>query len=113
MSAIGLLLSSCEKDHSFITDLALNNELIIIPKEQITSRVIVFSNTNWKVEIENPESASWISLSPDEHVTSVNGSGQSYFQFTAKENTSGKIREAIFIIATKNSRKTLMIQQGI
>lgn len=113
---IALLLlivsNACEQDNEFRTDLALSNETIIIPKDRFSSKVVVYSDTDWKVEVENPESDDWLSLSPEERITSVTGSGRNYFEFTAQENLSGDFREGSFIITTQSSRKTLVIRQN-
>lgn len=103
---------SCERNDVFSTDLALNNDTIRISSDSITSNVIVFSNTNWNVEMEDPEATLWLSLSSDEQLNNYSGSGQSYFQFTAKKNVNSSIRYGTFIITTVNSRKTLVIRQN-
>ena len=112
LALLVLLFGACEKNSDFHTDLALDNETIIVPKDSITSKVIVYSDTNWKVELENPEMVDWLSLSPDEPVASVTGKGRDYFQFTAKTNLSGEIRYGTLVIATQSSKKTLVIRQN-
>jgi hypothetical protein len=103
---------SCERNDVFSPDLALNNDTIRISRDSITSNVIVFSNTNWTVELEDPEATPWLSLSPNEQLNNYSGSGQSYFQFTAKKNGNSSIRYGTFIITTVNSKKTLVIRQN-
>lgn len=111
---ICLLLAniSCERNDVFSPDLALNNDTIRISSDSITSNVIVFSNTNWNVELEDPDATPWLSLSPNEQLNNYSGSGQSYFQFTAKKNGNSSIRYGTFIITTVNSKKTLVIRQN-
>lgn len=103
---------SCERNDVFSPDLALNNDTIKISSDSITSNVIVFSNTNWNVELEDPDTTPWLSLSPNEQLNNYSGNGRSYFQFTAKKNENGLIRYGTFIITTVNSKKTLVIRQN-
>jgi len=112
LSLLFVSMSSCEKEEIFLPDLALNTDTISITRDELISKVLIYSNTNWSVEIEDPESSNWLTLPDSENLIAYNGSGTNYFLFKAEANAENEIRYGTFIIKTATSRKTLVIIQN-
>jgi len=110
--ASALSMSSCEKEEVFSPNLALNTDTLSITKDEITSNVLIFSNTSWRVEIEDAQNTEWLTLLNSDSLTIYNGSGRSYFQFKAEANDNNVIRYGTFVIKTAQNRKTLVVVQN-
>lgn len=105
-----LAFVSCERTDIFNPDLALNNSTIRISKEEMTSKVIVFSNTDWSVRINGD--APWLTLVNGENpVEEYTGSGRDYFYFKAQYNDTGADRSAELSISTASETKTIVVIQ--
>lgn len=103
---------SCTENEVFRTNLALDNDTIHVSRNGISSKVIVYSDAKWKVELEEPDNTTWLSLSPDEKTYTINGKGTDYFQFTTQDNTTSVVRFGVFIISTNENSKRLVIRQA-
>lgn len=104
-------LSGCEKDDVFETDLALNTDTLRITKDEITTNVLVFSNTNWDVEVQDADYAWWLTLPESDDLRTLNGSGTSYFRLKAETNGDDMIRYGTLVIKTATSNKKLVVVQ--
>lgn len=105
------LNQSCENLTEFTTELAMDNDTIVMPKVSKITRARVYSNTNWKAVLENPE-ADWISLT-DENLKEVSLSGNDYIIINTTTNETGAIRRETIIVSTKNKTHRLTIKQSV
>ena len=108
---VTLCFVSCERQDVFDPDLALNNSTIRVSKEEFTSKVIVFSNTEWTVRLTNSD-AQWITLVDGEDpVDEFTGKGREYFYFKVQYNDTGADRSAEISVSTASTTKKVVVVQ--
>lgn len=102
-------LIGCEPSYEFNPELALNNDSVFLPDTAITTRILVFSNTSWKVEKEDT-TMHWITLTTDSlEMTSGSGNGSFLVNVTANEESA--LRMMTLVISTKNKLHRLTFKQ--